>query len=500
MTQTIELPIWLLVIVGLLAAWVVLERLLVPGVRWFFRRRVNAVISEINRRTHLRIPTFSLTKRRVLIDRLVYDPELLETVRHHCEETGKPWEVALDEIERYAREIIPAFNAWIYFRWGTEFSRRLVQRLYRVRLARGTQRALQQDLPANTSIVFVINHRSNMDYVLIAYLAQRFTALSYAVGEWARVWPLRPLVRAMGGYFVRRHSSSPLYRRVLERYVQMAVANGVVQAVFPEGGLTRDGAFRDPRYGLIDYMVRAHDPNGPRDILFVPVAINYDRVIEDRSLLADPARRRRRRSALSAALGTLIILGRSLRRRWRGRFYRMGYAAASFGQPVSLNEWCREQDLDPRHLRRSRRLVYTRRFTRFLMDEVGQVMPVLPVPVLATILLSEPGRAWDREELQRRYAEIIDRLDERAPRAFIPRRRPVYAVQAGLRMLRVRQLIQAEANGFRITPGEEPVLGFYANSLRHLLLADGAENGVEAPCRTAATALAAGETQDTRRR
>lgn len=469
MTQTIELPFWFLLIVGLLATWVVLERLLLPGVRWFFRRRVNDVISEINRRARLRIPTFSLTHRRVLIDRLTYDPEVLETVRRHCEETGKPWGVALAEVERYAREIIPAFNAWFYFRWGTQFSRRVVQRLYRVRLARSTQRSLQQDLPPGTSLVFVMNHRSNMDYVLLAYLAERFTALSYAVGEWARVWPFRPLVRAMGGYFVRRNSTSPLYRRVLERYVQMAVAHGVVQAVFPEGGLTRDGAFREPRFGLIDYMMRAQDPGGARDVLFVPVALNYDRVIEDRNLLADLSGQRRRRSAFGAAVGTLVILGRSLRRRWRGHFYRMGYAAASFGEPVSLNQWCCEQGIDPRTLSRSRRMVHTRRFTRHLMGEVGAVMPVLPVPVVAWIMLHDPQRTWSREELQTRYTAVVERLRAEAPRAFLPRRDPLYAVQAGLRMLRVRQLVTDVEEGFRITPGEDAILRFYANSICHLL-------------------------------
>lgn len=468
MSQTVELPIWFLAIVILLAAWVVLERLLLPGVRWFLRRRVNAVIAEINRRARLRIPTFSLTNRRVLIDRLTYDPEILDTVRRHCEETGKPWGVALGEVERYAREIIPAFNAWIYFRWGTQFSRRLVQRLYRVRLARSTQRALQRDLPANTSIVFVMNHRSNMDYVLIAYLAQRFTALSYAVGEWARVWPLRPLVRAMGGYFVRRQSSSPLYRRVLERYVQMAVANGVTQAVFPEGGLSRDGFLREPRYGLIDYMLRAHAPDSDRDILFVPVALNYDRIIEDRNLLASRDGRHRQRSSLGAAFGTLVILGRYLRRRWRGQFYRMGYAAASFGEPISLNAWCRQQNLDPRRLSRSRRMVHTRRFTRHLMGAIGDVMPVLPVPMVCRILLEAPERVWTREAIQRRYTTCIDTLQQQAPDAFIPRRRATYGVEAGLRMLRVRNLITETEDGFRIQAGEEAVLQFYANSIAHL--------------------------------
>ena len=123
-------------------------------------------------------------------------------------------------------------------------------------------------VPADATVVFVMNHRSNMDYILAGYLAADQAALSYAVGEWARIWPLQQLIRAMGAYFVRRNSDSPLYRRVLERYVHMATEAGVAQAMYPEGGLSRDGRLREPRLGLFDYMLKSFDPGGAHDIVF----------------------------------------------------------------------------------------------------------------------------------------------------------------------------------------------------------------------------------------
>lgn len=90
-------------------------------------------------------------------------------------------------------------------------------------------------IPRGATVVFVMNHRSNMDYVLVGCLAARQAAPSYTVGEWARIWPLQTLIRSMGAYFVRRNSRDELYRRVLERYVAMATAAGVTQAVYPEG-------------------------------------------------------------------------------------------------------------------------------------------------------------------------------------------------------------------------------------------------------------------------
>ena len=279
MTSTIELPIWMVLLsLGLAALWL-LQHFLLPSARWFFQRRANRLIAEVNTRLALRIPSFKLTRRTVLIDRLTFHPRVVALVDELSEERNIPREVLMNQVQGYAREIVPAFNALMYFKAAYWVARRLVHALYRVRLGFADDAELGQ-VDENTSVVFLMNHRSNMDYILATYLAAERTALSYAVGEWARVWPLQQLIRAMGGYFVRRDSGDPLYRRVLEAYVQMAAEGGVPQAVFPEGRLTRNGKLGKPKLGLLGYLTRGFDPNGPRDIMFIPVGINYDRVFE----------------------------------------------------------------------------------------------------------------------------------------------------------------------------------------------------------------------------
>ena len=284
MTDPISLPIWLAVVAGALAVWAVLDRFLIPGAGWFFRRRANRVINELNTRLQLRIPALQQTRRQVLIDQLTYDPIVMQAVEAQAEASNLPREALIGEVRRYAREIVPSFNAYVYFRIGYFLARRAVQFLYRLRLGYADDEALSMIDPG-ASVVFVMNHRSNMDYVIVAYMAAKRSALSYAVGEWARIWPLRTLIRSLGAYFVRRGSRNPLYRQVLARYVQAATAGGIVQAVFPEGGLSRDGRLSEPKLGLINYMVSSFDPDGERDLVFIPVGLNYDRVPEDRSLL-----------------------------------------------------------------------------------------------------------------------------------------------------------------------------------------------------------------------
>src|ERR1700730_267715 len=245
MSRGLTLPLWLAVLLGVFAAWAALDRLLVPGVRWYLRRRVNRVIDELNTQLRLAIKTFQRTRGRVLIDRLLFDAKVVEAVEVFAREQLLPHDVVMARVERYAREIVPAFNGYFYFRLGTWLSRRVARLLYRVRLGSADEAALA-DIPPGAAVVFLMNHRSNMDYILVAYLAASRTALSYAVGEWARIWPLQTLIRATGAYFVRRNSGDPLYRRVLERYIHMATSAGVTQAVYPEGGLSRGGRVWPP--------------------------------------------------------------------------------------------------------------------------------------------------------------------------------------------------------------------------------------------------------------
>ena len=290
-----------------------------------------------------------------------------------------------------------------------------------------------------------------MDYVLVTYLAAEQSALSYAVGEWARVWPLSRLIRAMGAYFIRRRSRGELYRRVLARYVALATEGGVTQAVFPEGGLSLDGALAKPKLGILRYIVDGYDAE-ERDVVFIPVAINYDRVFEDKILVAAGQRGDRR---FGARISVVVKYIWRITWRWAtGRYHRFGYAAVSFGAPLSLRAFAGTKPPLIEDLASD------------LMQRIGAVVPVLPVPLAASVFLSAKAPLSFAE-----YSEAFCAVIEAMPEAHIhaPREDMDYAVEYGLRNLVARGFVNETEGVYSATDEGRPLLQYYANSIAHLL-------------------------------
>ena len=467
MATSITVPLWLALAVGVLAAWALLDRLLVPSARWFIRSRANKVLDEVGRRLKIHIRPFQQVSRQALIDRLIFDDKVQQATQAYADAHAMPREVAQAQVKRYAREIVPAFNAYVYFRVGYWIGKKLSQLLYRVRIG-FTDDAGLNAIPENATVVFVMNHRSNMDYIIASYLAAERAALSYAVGEWARVWGLQQLIRSMGAYFVRRNSKDELYRRVLERYIAMATEAGVTQAVYPEGGLTRDGKMREPRFGVLDYMLRGFHHSGERDLVFVPLGLNYDRTLEDRTQLLSADAQAPRPSGWRALGNTLAFLAHQLWLMLRSRWYRLGYACVNFGTPVSVRAYAAARGIDFEHLPKEARQAEVAALGRHLMDEVGRLIPVLPVPLVATVLLRQAA-PLSLLDIKAAVSELVRELERRGAHLYVPRGDWDYAVGAGLRMLTLRHLVDGHEGLFRARESETALLRYYANSIEHLL-------------------------------
>ena len=449
MFRPVELPLWLLILILAFAAVTFASHFFFPSVRWFLRRRAERVVAELNKRLERPIQPFKLARRTDMIQRVIYDRDVVAAVQARAAETARREDVVFEEARRYAREIVPSFSATTYFGFATRAAKRLTRFLFDVHFAEARSGSLA-DVPPEATIIYVMNHRSNMDYVLVTYLAASRSALSYAVGEWARVWPLTGFIRWMGAFFIRRKSSNMLYRRVLARYVQLSTQGGVPQAMFPEGGLSLSGALGEPKLGLISYIIEGYTEEG-RDMVFVPVAINYDRVLEDRVLVA-AERRGDRRFRASLVEATLFVT-RYLWRRVRGRGHRFGVAAVVVAEPLSLRAMT--GDLDP---------PTPEVLAADLFRRIRAAVPVPLVPLVAHVMQGRDDLTDD--DVVAAVAGLLPVLERQGLfLAFDPADLDA-AVRHDIAVFRRRKIL---GPGPDITPqGDGPeLLAFYAQSIAH---------------------------------
>jgi len=466
MDNTITLPYWIFILIAVFAAVMVLDRILLPSMRWYLRRRVNRVIDEINTRLDIEIRPFQLTHKQALIDQLVFDDKVVEAIKAYAKEHNMPAEIAQAKAVTYANEIAPTFNAYVYFRFGYWLAKKISRLIYRVRVGFYDDDQLK-DIPLGSSVVFVMNHRSNMDYMLVSFLVAEKTALSYAVGEWARIWPLQSLIKYMGAFFVRRNSGNPLYRRVLERYVNLATRAGVTQAVFLEGGLTKNGIMRDPRLGFLDYMLRDYHPDIDKDIVFVPVGINYDRVIEDRSLvrrLNPEVVRRSKWFVIKTSLRFFFKMALMNRKKRWGRF---GYASVNFGKPVSAKDYCHHEEVDFSQMEQQGRFVCVEKLASDISKKIKEVIPVLPVALMSEVILNSKDEWKSELELKADAVKRISELEKQGAPINISASACEGVLSAALNMLEGRSFIASKDNLYKANEDAIELLDYYANSIAH---------------------------------
>lgn len=463
-------------------------------VRWrlqvVLRRRWQRSIGGFLRRHGVQLEHFRFIDRVWVRQTLLQDPELDAFAAEHAAAVGAPMGEVRARIESYLDEIVPYFNLFSYYKLGASVARRATGFCYELVFDGEALARTRAAIPPGAVTVYVANHRSNADYVVLSVGTLRQVALSYAVGEWALVWPLDVLFRSFGSYFVRRGEKDPLYHAVLERYLQLVASRGLTTAFFLEGGLSRDGALRAPKIGLLDYLIGMLRSEPDKQIVFVPVGINFDRVLEDRNLLGArdaPSLMQKLRSFGMILLRAPVLVGALFVRTALRAHRKYGYAATSFGEPVPLGALTADAAALARLGKEARRNEVAR-IADALLARVAQVIPATPVVLVARAL---PGTPGDLPSLRRavrveiaacraagrplgfgvayaavRAAQPHEGGDkESLDRDLIEAEEAEKTVDLALSLLRRRRLVRVEAGRVIVAPDAAPILAYYARSL-----------------------------------
>lgn len=448
------------------------------------RRRLTKEQLRVIDQFRVKLNPHKLEKKGSVRLRLLSDPVLLAALEAHAKESGEPLPALLDRVDDYADEIIPFFSVVSYYRVGYTVAALAVRAIYwpwkDKREVERVRAFLDAARERNEAVVFLMNHRSNADFVLVAYVLARAIAISYAVGEWARVWPLEWLFKSFGSYFVRRGCRDPIYHLTLSRYLQIITDEGVTQGIFIEGGLSRDGALRPAKIGLLDSLATRPPAAAPGpgvkpaagEVWFLPVGINYDRVLEDEVLTKEVEGAGGMGSGLGWYASTAVRVSKylfaNLPLYFVRRVRKFGYAGVHFGEPVALSKLFDRPLEELRTMDRDARKPVLQAAADQLLDAIARVVPVTPVPlVTAAILGDRPA-----DEVHVTEAELSDRLErlvDELRRLEVPvvghERGLRHLEKVGLTILRTRNHVQHAGGVVVSTRTTRHLLRYYLNGI-----------------------------------
>ena len=468
LTNEIVLPFWLAVPALVLAVLGARAYVVEPLVRRALLRRERDLKARLNTTLTRSLPKVLQVPRRVLVERLLDDEEVRNSIEIAARNAGQ--EAAEAEARTYVDELMPSFYALFYFRIGYWLTRQWLRSMYEIRIVKQLPKDVYADIPKDASIVLVGNHRSNVDVAVLIYLTARTSMISFAAGEWASVWPVNRLIHMSGSYIIRRKSQNALYKTVLARYMHMMIGAHMPQGIFLEGGLSRDGAIQPIKLGLMRYILAGLGAAGDtRDIVFIPVAFNYDRVPEDLTLLAHQnggfARKTRFYTIRKTVWHSLGLIARLLRIQRQS----FGRAAVSFGSGLSVRKWLEDQDMSVEDLDDAQRRAIVAPMARTIIGQIADMVPILPVSLAATVIRDAGDGSMTRVQLGQRVLALIERLRANdAPLAF-SEFRDSQAAELGLQVLLTRGVVTESAGTLARRADKTPLLDYYAHTISHFL-------------------------------
>ncbi len=322
-------------------------------------------------------------------------------------------------------------------------------------------------------LVLVPSHRSHFDYLILSWLFYRnhLVPPQVAAGLNLSFWPLGPIFRRAGAFFLRRSfDGDPLYTAVFRSYVQHLIKDGVTQEFFIEGGRSRTGKTLRPRLGMLRMVLEAYARGARRDLYLVPVGFTYERLVEEGSVAAERGGAKKQRESLL----NLFRAGQVLR-------YRYGSVTVRFGEPISLAQYLGPEF--PRRLGPGK--MPDLRATSALLGvdlcrRINDLVTAGRSTVAAAALLGHAANALREDELRERVTEVAALLEllevkrDGALERCLETGRPEAVTESLEQSERVVRVASPRGDLMQIGDGMRPALDLYRASVGHALVWPGA--------------------------
>jgi glycerol-3-phosphate O-acyltransferase len=347
------------------------------------------LLNQINR--HRQSITGPVLKSRLELKENILTRERLQNfMEHHSKTRDIPIQKVqkkasdfLDEIAaNYNMMIIKTASALITWVLNTMFEGVTVDKdgLNRVK-------SMSQKGP----VILIPCHKSHIDYLILSYLLyhNNMPCPHVAAGKNLSFWPIGPLFRSGGAFFIRRtFKGAVLYSKVFSEYIHNLLAEGFNIEFFIEGGRSRTGKLTLPKLGLLSILLNAYKNRSCEDMIFAPIFIGYDTVLEESSYLHEVEGKEKQPESL-----VQVIKARKFLKKRYGRIY------IQFHDPLSLKELLLQYGTPIQDMGTKEFNIFCRNLGHRVINAINSVTVVTPHALVAAALMNCSKKSFSFDHL-----------------------------------------------------------------------------------------------------
>lgn len=398
-----------------------------------------------------------------VITAIMDNPHFLERIQALAQESGSQPEAVKDKARGYLQEIAADTN-YSYVQFAHVTLGYVWNNIYDGVVVKHEQLGRVREVAGKNPVVLVPMHRSHIDYLLISdiFYQNNITFPHVCGGINLNFWPVGGFIRKCGGFFIRRQfHDNKLYKETLSAYINHLIAKGYCLEFFIEGTRSRMGKMLKPKMGILNMILSSFFAGGSPDIYFVPIAITYDQIAEQKVYQKEGLGVEKKRENVGELLKTRRLFSK-----------RYGKVYIEFADPISLRDYLRQHDFSVDSVVEDDLRNAVNQFAYYLTYQMNKIALVTPMALVSTALLTLNKRSLGIDELLKTIDVLKDYLDYKQVNfSDLINYSDQYAYNEAIRKLvnhHILKEVQTFEEGFFIFDDKQrATLDYYKNNILH---------------------------------
>lgn len=333
-----------------------------------------------------------LKSRAEMMEKILYHDNVINVIEQISKEDNIPIKKLKKKAFKHYREIAADFSARYVNFFGIILDY-IFNKIFRGIDSQDDAMTIIREAAKKGTVVFMPCHKSHMDYLILSYLLfkNKYTAPHIAAGVNLSFFPIGKLFRHCGAFFIRRtFKGLKLYPVIFKQYVKTLVNEEYPLEFFIEGGRTRTGRLVFPKYGFMNYLIEAVDEGYQNDLVFLPISITYDRIMEESSYVKELKGKNKKKESVGSIFKNFKILKRDY-----------GQVHVTFDKPFTLKDVENDGFSDDDRAKE----IATR-----VIKGINKVTVVNPFSLASTAMLLMSSKGFSKKDLSSVMEQLYDYL------------------------------------------------------------------------------------------